>query len=232
MKAESCREWRGSLGAYVLGHLSEEERVGLEAHLEGCPSCSAELEQLSSLVVPMSLANPDLFDTAPTPPAGLARRVAGAVGRERRARRRRRVGYGLALVGASAATAAVLAIFVLGGATETGPEQHVSFASLPKGVKVSAGLIPNAFGTEIHMYVSGVNSGTLCRVYLLGRHGSRLSAGTFRYRWGDQSFPVLSSGLDLSKTAALELRIGTHSYLAKVDSSETEAPNPAEEQSQ
>ena len=38
MKTEGCRDWRHLLGAYALGDLSAEERAGLEAHLEGCPS--------------------------------------------------------------------------------------------------------------------------------------------------------------------------------------------------
>ena len=29
-----CREWRELLGAYALGHLEGDERVGLEAHLD------------------------------------------------------------------------------------------------------------------------------------------------------------------------------------------------------
>ena len=70
------------------------------------------------------------------------------------------------------------------------PEQHVEFASLPTGVKIAATLEPHAYGTEIHMYVKGVRSGTLCRVFLrgprrrpsLGRHlplplGRRLRRG-------------------------------------------------------
>jgi hypothetical protein len=224
MKAESCREWRESLGAYALGQLPHEERIRLESHLDGCPSCRAEVEQLSALVAPMSLADPARFDTTPELPPALAGRVAEAIGRERRVKRRRRTGFGFAFAGAAAAAAAILLLFVLGGGSETGPEQHVTFASLPKGTKVSAKLIPNAFGTEIHMYVQGVSSGTLCRVYLRSRDGKELSAGSFRYRWEkDGSYPILSSGLDLSKTAALELRIGGHDYSAKVDSSESES---------
>jgi hypothetical protein len=219
MKADACREWRESLGAYALGQLSDEERARLDAHLEGCPSCSAELQQLTALVGPMSLADPARFEESPALPRGLAGRVSGAIGRERRSRRRRRTSFGLAFAGATAAAVtAVLAIFVLGGGSEAGPEQHVTFTSLPKGVQVSAKLIPNAFGTEIHMYVKGVSSGTLCRVYLKRRDGRELSAGTFRYRWGDGDYPVLSSGLDLSKTAALELRIGDRDYTAAVHS--------------
>jgi Putative zinc-finger len=235
MKPDRCREWREPLGAHALGQLEGEERVRLEAHLDGCPSCRAELEQLSALVHPMSLADPARFETAPEPPPGLAGRVAEAIGRERRSRRRRRAGFGLALTGAAAATAAVLAIFVfgVGGEPAASPEQHVTFTSLPKGIEASAKLISNPFGTEIHMYVKGVSSGALCRVYLRRRDGGELSAGSFRYRRGNGSYPILSSGLDLSKTAAVELRIGDRSYLAKVSSQESGegfAPNEDERQ--
>ena len=65
MKTDDCRERRESLGAYALGHLSEEERASLEAHLEGCPSCRDELEQLNGVVRPMSLADPARFESAP-----------------------------------------------------------------------------------------------------------------------------------------------------------------------
>jgi len=222
MKTDGCREWRESLGAYALGHLTEEERTGLEAHLEGCPSCRAELEQLTAVARPMSLADPARFESAPQLPTSLGARVAATIARERLGRRRRRLRYGLAFGGAAAAVAAVLVLLVLPGEEAAGPEQHVTFTSLPKGTKVSAKLIPNAFGTEIHMYVKGVSSGTLCRVYLRSRDGTLLSAGTFRYRWGDGSYPILSSALDLSKTDAMELRIGGHRYSAPVGSTDSE----------
>ena len=234
MKTESCREWRESLGAYALGQLGGEERLQLEAHLEGCPRCRAELEQLTSLSQPMAVADPARFaNPAPALPPSLAVKVASAIGRERLRRRRRRTGFGLAFAGAGAAVAAVLAIFAFGGSSPTVPERHVTFNALPKGIQVSAKLLPNAFGTEIHMYVKGVSSGTLCRVYLRSRDGTRLSAGSFRYRWGDGTYPILSSGLDLSKTAALELRIGDRTYVANLDSSgppQGSQPNQEERQ--
>src|SRR6478672_6651208 len=234
MKTESCREWRESLGAYALGQLGEEERLRLEAHLEGCPRCRAELEQLTALSQPMALADPARFtNPAPALPPSLAVKVASAIGRERLRRRRRRAGFGLAFAGAGAAVAAVLAIFAFGDSSPAVPERHVTFNALPKGIQVSAKLLPNAFGTEIHMYVKGVSSGTLCRVYLRRQNGTELSAGTFRYRWGDDNFPILSSGLDLSKTEALEGRVGGRTFVANVDAGEPEAnSNPTQEERQ
>jgi hypothetical protein len=217
MKTDGCRETRESLGAYALGHLSEGERAGVEAHLEGCAGCRAELEQLTGVVRPLSLADPARFESAPQLPATLGARVAASIARERLGRRRRRLGLGLGLGGAAAAAATALVLLVLPGEEASDPGKVVAFASAPRGTEISAKLIPNAFGTEIHMYVKGVSSGTLCRVYLRRRDGSELSAGTFRYRWGDGTYPILSSALDLSKTEAMEIRVGHRSFVAPVN---------------
>ncbi len=220
MKAESCRDWRLLLGAYALGDLAEEERLGLEAHLEGCPGCRAEAESLGSVARLLPLADPDRFSgPAPQPSPELGRRIAATIGGEQRLTvRRRRWRLGLGLSGAAAAAAAVLALWVLpGGGGGGNPEQRVEFSSLPAGVKIDATLEPHAYGTEIRMYVRGMRSGTLCRVYLRGPHGERVPAGTFRYRWGDDSTAVLSSALDLSRTRAIAVRAGNRTFVAPVE---------------
>ena len=211
MKTEGCRDWRHLLGAYALGDLSAEESAGLEAHLEGCPQCRAEAESLDAVARLLPLADPDRFSRpAPQPSPDLGRQIAATIGNEQRlVRRRRRRRFGLALSGAAAAAAAViLAIAILPGGGAGQPEQHVKFGSLPDGIKIYATLEPHAYGTEIHMYVKGVRSGTLCRVYLRGPRGERVPAGTFTYRWGDDSTAVLSSALDLSRTRAIGVRAG------------------------
>jgi hypothetical protein len=218
MKAESCREWRQSLGAYALGDLPAEERAGLEAHLDGCPSCRAEADSLGAVARLLPLADPDRFShPAPQPSPQLGSRIAATIGGERRAsRRRQRRRFGLALSGAAAAVAVALAIVVLPGDGGARPEQHVEFVSLPAGIKIDAALEPHSYGTEIRMYVKGIRSGTLCRVFLRGPHGVKVPAGTFRYRWGDDSTAVLSSALDLSRTRAIGVRAGNRTFVAPV----------------
>lgn len=218
MRAEGCREWRESLGAYALGQLGEDERAGLEAHVEGCPDCAAELASLEAVARLLPLADPNRLGSTPTPPPGLAERVESAVGAERRTERRRRLGLGLAFGGAAAAVAAaVLAIFVLPGGDGGPPAEHVTFRSLPAKMKIGATLEPHAYGTEIHVYVKGVRSGALCRVFLRSRSGVNLPAGSFRYRWGDDSRAILSSALDLSRTEAIGVRVGKQTFIAPVD---------------
>ena len=220
MTTESCREWRESLAAHALGTISERERAALEAHLEGCPACRAELESLAGVAQLLPLANPEHFDTAPAPPPALADRVAATIRAERRTLRRRKLRLGLAFSGATAAVAAVLAIFVLPGGSNSTPEQHIAFQALPPGLQIDATLQPHAYGTEIHMYVKGAPSGTLCRVFVRGPNGVQQSAGSFRYRWGDDSDAVLSAALDLSRTRALGVRVGGRTFIAPVGSSE------------
>lgn len=213
-----CREWREALGAYALGQLQRDERAGLEAHLDGCPQCRAELALLEPVAQMLPHADPARFESAPQPPPELGARIAAVIEGERqqarKQRRRRRTFGGFALGGATAAlAAAVLAIFVLGGGGGE-PQKHVQFTSSSGDVKIDATLEPHAYGTEIRMYVHGVASGTLCRVSLRGSDGVAYPAGTFRYRWGDDSEAVLSSALDLSRTRAVVVHAGKWTFVA------------------
>jgi hypothetical protein len=234
MKTDGCRHWKENLGAYALGHLSEDEQAALEAHLEGCPACRAEANSLFAVSRLLPHADPERFGPAPQPPPELGKRIAATIGSERRSKqRRRRRRFGLGFGGAAAATAmAVLAIFVLSSGSEGSPEQHVAFRSLPSGVKIAATLQPQAFGTEIHMYVNGISSGTLCRVYMRGPGGEDVSAGTFRYRWGADESAVLSAALDLSRAEALVVHAGKRTFVAPLDRGEAPDSNaPQEEES-
>jgi hypothetical protein len=233
MRTEHCRDWRVSLGAYALGHLDAEEKAGLEAHLEGCAECQAELETLGSVAKLLPNADPVRFESAPEPSAELGRRIFQKVTAERKAekkrrRRRRQFGFGGVAV---ATAAAALALVIIPGGNSGGPspEQHVQFSSLPPGVEIGAKLEPHAFGTAIHVYVSGVRSGTLCQVFLKGEDGTRYPAGSFRYRWGEDSEAVLSSGLDLSSTAQIGVIAGKTTFTAPVNPAATAVIEPQQE---
>lgn len=217
-----CREWRELLGAYALGHLEGDERAGLEAHLEGCAGCRGELAALAPVAQMLPHADPTRFGPAPQPPPELGQRIAATIAAEKeqtQRRERRRLFGGLAFGGAAtAAVAAILILFVFGGDSGQEPAQQVRFADLPKGISIDATLEPHAYGTEIHMYVHGVPSGTLCKVWLRGPKDVSYPAGTFRYRWGDDSDAVLSSALDLSRTRAVVVDTGKRTFVAPVNS--------------
>ncbi len=222
MRADEHRDWKLSLGAYALGDLPGDERAAISAHLEGCAECRAELRELEGVAALLALADPARIE-APTvrPPADLGARIEAQIAaegsREGHERRRRRFRLWIGGAAATAAVVAVLALIVLPlGGGENSPAQQVRFASVPNGVSIKATLEPHAFGTEIHMYVKGVRSGTLCRVFLKDDNGRTYSAGSFRYRWGNDSEAELSSALDLSQAVALGVHAGGHTFVAPV----------------
>ena len=222
MKTDDHRDWKLSLGAYALRDLPPDERAAIAAHLEGCEECRAELRSLEGVAALLPLADPDRIE-APTvrPPADLGARIEAQIAaesaREGREKRRRRFRLGVGGAVAAAAVAAVLAFAILPVGGENSPAQEVKFASVPNGVSIKATLEPHAFGTEIEMYVSGVSSGTLCRVFLRDAQGRTYSAGSFRYRWGETSSAELSSALDLSQATELGVHAGDRTFVAPVD---------------
>ncbi|HVX31956.1 MAG TPA: zf-HC2 domain-containing protein [Solirubrobacterales bacterium] len=223
MRTEDHRDWKLALGAYALGDLPPDERAAVAAHLEGCAECRAELRELEGVAALLPLADPARIEQPPVrPPADLGARIEAQIAaesaREGRAKRRRRLRLGVGGAVATAAVAAALALAVLPvGGGESSPIQEVKFASLPKGVSIDATLEPHAFGTEIEMYVSGVRSGTLCRVFLRDAKGRTYPAGSFRYRWGDDTGAELSSALDLSQATVIGVHAGDRTFTAPVD---------------
>jgi hypothetical protein len=223
MKTDDHRDWRLSLGAFALGDLPADERAAIAAHLEGCEECRAELRSLEGVAALLPLADPArIEEPAVRPPADLGARIEAQIAtesaRETRQKRRRRFRLGVGGAVAVAAVAAALAIAILPvGTGESSPAQEVRFASVPKGVSIDATLEPHAFGTEIQMYVSGIRSGTLCRVFLRDAAGHSYSAGSFRYRWGQDSEAELSSALDLSQATQIGVHAGNRTFVAPVD---------------
>jgi hypothetical protein len=222
MKTDDHRDWKLSLGAYALGDLPADERAALAAHLEGCAECRGELRSLEGVAALLPLADPArIEEPAVRPPADLGARIEAQIAaesaKEGRQERRRRFRWGLSGAVATAVVAALLAIVVLPIGGENSPTQEVHFASVPNGVSIKATLEPHAFGTEIHMYVSGISSGTLCRVFMRDAEGKTFSAGSFRYRFDDDSEAELSSALDLSQAAAIGVHAGGRTFTAPVD---------------
>ncbi|GAA0391246.1 hypothetical protein GCM10009530_48160 [Microbispora corallina] len=83
----TCDEVRISLGVYVLGALDADEAAEVEAHLDGCPACQAELAELSGLPPLLSRVSADEIAHASAPPhAVLDRLLAASARRNRRSR--------------------------------------------------------------------------------------------------------------------------------------------------
>jgi hypothetical protein len=223
MRSEECRQWREQIGALVIGGLDESESAALMSHIDSCAECRAEAESLAGTANLLDLVDPARLETPPpTPPDGLGERIGKQIGEEKRKRRRRRgilAGGGVAL--AAAAAAAVAAIVLPGGSgsSQNDDVENLAFAGLPSGVEIDAALEPRPNGTEIHMTVGGIRSGTLCRVFVRRSTGALVSAGSFRYVYDTDEAPTeLTTAVDLADLRAVIVRAGSSRFVQPLSS--------------
>ena len=180
---EEHRYWREMIGAFVLGRLDEDKRAALQAHLDGCAECRAEVEELRPVAGALADAAPEHIDPEEFPPADLIDGVIAQVGRERQLQRRRqrRRWFGRsALAAAAAALFVAIGFFVLPQilAPEV-PLEPVAFSEVAPGVEAEADLIAHTWGTETKLVASGLEDGQTYRVMLRGEDGARVPSGAF-----------------------------------------------------
>ena len=193
---------REMLGAFALGHLSDAETAMVQAHLDGCDACRAELDEIAPVARALGTLGPGAFEAPAAPPPGLGEQIRAEVAAERRlaeadelaARRdtvrRQRRGRGLVV-----AAAAVVVVAAVGGGVLAGrasaPEP---VAAPPKPFEAitltdvgaddltveSAGLVPHTWGTELKIVGEGFDEGETFRASFRTDGGGLTPAGEFR----------------------------------------------------
>jgi hypothetical protein len=201
---ESCREWRGELAAAALGNLDEEARVALQAHLDGCAACRAELADLRAVAAVLPAADV-AHVTEPArdePPTDLGERVLGTLAWQRaQEHRRRRRRFGVVIATSAIAVAAAIGLLFIGGSlTHTVDHaEEVAFTVKPRGVDASVQLARADYGTDVKLDVSGLNDGGVYWLWLTGDDGKRIAAGTFEAT-GDHYTCDMTAALPLAST--------------------------------
>src|SRR5215212_9419810 len=214
---EEHHPYREQIGAFLLGELDGGELEAMQAHLNGCPECRAEVGELEPVVAVLADADPDRIDEYAWPPGDLEEStLAPILGEIHFARvRRRRVPW--------SAVAAAICVLVIGLAGFTwflGPAvamEPLLFSEAP-GVDVRGGLIAHDSGTEIRLVVSGSQHGQTYRVTLVSEDEEQVNAGTF-IGAGDE--PVRGTfNAALSRKDAQRLEVctpgGEPAFLAKL----------------
>ncbi|MEU6081125.1 zf-HC2 domain-containing protein [Streptomyces sp. NPDC047108] len=196
-------EHLGSLVAHACGALDDEDGRALEEHLSTCASCSFELVELHGLRELLDLVPSDLVRAAgPPPPVSepLVRRTIRAA----RGKRATRPSPGTARLAAAGAVTALALCggIVIGQSIEphAGPSETIgSAAEKATGADVSTSSVRGAAGVDartgtrivvkvtaagdrvrLGASVTGVPAGVMCRLVVVGWHGARETAASWR----------------------------------------------------
>ncbi len=218
MSREKHRAVREQLGAYALGQLHGAELAAVQAHLDGCPSCRAEVETIAPLAGPLRRIDPDRVAELPSPPPKLAEAVLARVRAEAGAtptdtvvtrppappRRTYR-----AVAVAAAAVIAVLAGgigFGLGSQTRTAPVPLEPVAvQAVADVRATANLVSHTWGVEIKLVGTGFTPGQVYRVTVTDDQGRTAGAGEFVGTGGEEMRCNLNSSVLRADAASFQV---------------------------
>jgi anti-sigma factor RsiW len=114
-----CREAEPRLHLFLDRELAPEDQAALEAHLEACARCRADLQLLERTRAKLRA----MAESTDVAPSALVDKIAGDVGRVARRERRGRLLWAAPLVVATAAL--IIALFSLFGGADRAPEPLV-----------------------------------------------------------------------------------------------------------
>lgn len=190
---------RELLGVHALGHpLDPTDETVLLAHLDGCPECRAELEEIAPLRDALADVDPTRLASPASPAPGLGQDIREAVASERTARERdelaarrddslRRRTRRVQWLGA----AAMVMVLVGAGGVLLGrasvpeppavPYEAVSLSVVgdPAVTIEEAWLVPHTWGVELRFRGAGFEEGAVYRAAFVDDDGVETPAGEF-----------------------------------------------------
>jgi len=187
---DACRELRGDLAMRALGREGTPSNAALEAHLDGCAECRAELDDLRSVGQALRLADADHVSRAVETPPGLSARIFDVVGAGVALRNRRNRVVVTAVSALVVAAAVAVGLFLWRG--DASPDHTVELAG--SEATGTAELVARSWGTEVGLEVTGLDDGEVYWLWLTGEDGKRVGAGTLTGTGGTVT-AVLSSAI-------------------------------------
>jgi hypothetical protein len=201
--SQACSAWRGDIGAYVVGALSSQAGARLRRHLETCPACRADYQDLVPVRDWLELAAPQDGDSdghvPGRPPLEPLRR---------RASRARWLWLAAAAVAATVATTvAVIA------AHPAAPVFHGYDRA--SGASWQAQLRATPSGTQIYLTISGFPVDQRCILVAVSAAGADV-AGTWNTAYGGTAHVEGTSAIPESQLTMLDIESPSHRLLLRI----------------
>ena len=201
---------RFDLGAYVLGALTPDEREVIDAHLNSCPECTDELDELTRLPVLLDLLPVEevvaMGTGAARPSADLVDRVVAVAVAERRSQRRRRwlasVAAAVVLIAGSSAAAVDLSS---GGSSPHQTGVVLDATNKTTGTWARIDVASKQWGASLDLTLTGVPAGEHCRLVAVGRDGSSEVAGSWEVTYAGRATVTGATSLQLASTASYDI---------------------------
>jgi anti-sigma factor RsiW len=202
--SRACAAWRGDIGAYIVGALSPQAGAMVRRHLQTCPACRDDYQDLVPVCDWLGRAAP--VDRAggghlpPGPPLLPLRK------RGNRVRRRWPV------IAAAGATAGAAAIAVITARPATPVFSAVDRAS---GAHAQAQLRATPSGTQITLTISGLRADQRCVLIAISPAGTDV-AGTWNTGYGGTAHIDGTSAIPANQLTALEIESPAHRLLLRI----------------
>jgi Putative zinc-finger len=236
--SSACAQWRGDIGAYIVGALEARARHQVSRHLADCAGCRADYDELVQVRNLLGLL--DLTTRGPEPGAAgqpwpftdhslqdgpvsaaddfaqpswleSGTRIPAQPTEPPRARRPRARRWAQAAAAVLAAAAIVIAALVSTGTTP----QTYRAADSATGVSARAQLHDTPTGTQIDLTATGLPAHGRCILVAVGHSGADI-AGSWDATYGGSARIIATTALPASQLTALRIETDTGTLLASI----------------
>jgi hypothetical protein len=200
----ACAAWRGDIGAYIVGALSPQAGARVRRHLETCPACRTDYQDLVPVRDWLDRAAPgDRAADGQIPPRPSLEPLHK---RENQARRR----WPAAAAVCAAAAAAAIAVIT---ARPAAPIFHsIDRAS---GAHGQAQLRSTPSGTQITLTISGLPADQRCVLVAVSPAGTDVAA-TWNTAYGGTAHIEGTTAIPVNQLTVLEVESPAHRLLLRI----------------
>lgn len=204
--SQACSEWRGDIGAYIVGAIEPRAAASVRRHLRACAACRSEYEEL----VPV---RDWLMRLSRAGGPAARNRLGGSPVLRLVKPLQARTGRRWLAAAATAIVAAAVGVFsIVGGTRATSVFGGANHAT---GVHGQARLQATAAGTRINLAVTGLPAHERCRLVAVSRRGTDVAA-TWNASYEGSARIVGTSAIPEDQLTALRVESASHRLLLSI----------------